>query len=71
MVFDASSWSLTHTCQVGNARLVRKKTTTMQTGIQLHTNTHTHTKTFTKTQQMADMKLFTSTKQQVSKIVKY
>ena len=23
MVFDASSWSLTHTCQVGNARLVR------------------------------------------------
>ena len=25
MVFDASSWSLTHTCHVGNARLVKKK----------------------------------------------
>lgn len=24
MVFDASSWSLTHTCHVGNARLVRR-----------------------------------------------
>lgn len=24
MVFDASSWSLTHTCHVGNARLVSK-----------------------------------------------
>lgn len=31
MVFDASSWSLTHTCHVGNARLVTRTT-----------DTHTH-----------------------------
>lgn len=40
MVFDASSWSLTHTCQVGNARLV-KKTHAAHTNapIQLHVKT--------------------------------
>lgn len=41
MVFDASSWSLTNTCHVGNARLV-KKTHTVDTPVQPHTKTQRH-----------------------------
>lgn len=37
MVFDASSWSLTHTFHVGNARLVRKVMLDQAAGAPLRT----------------------------------